>query len=256
MPSATRVRLRRRGLCPAIGMPAPLCLSAAIALLSAAPRAVAAGVDRPSRYAEGPPGAVPQDTVSSTHPGRTPVVVRLPGTGVRITFADEGPRVPAHTRAGVPVTVTVPARAEPGDRSGAILARDADGRTATVRLRAAGPALAALTVEHLSVHADRLTYGLVNRGTTVPVRLAVRVDGVLGRVPDRPPRLLPVPPRPGTRLKPTEPWRDRLAPDAGRRTADGHGPGRSTRTATVSARSCHGACWRAWPARWSRGRAR
>ncbi|WP_373032439.1 hypothetical protein [Streptomyces sp. NRRL B-2790] len=201
---------------------APLCL---LALLGAAPAASAAagwsvtpsGGERPSFYAEGPPGTVLQDTVSVTNPGRAPVDVHLSGTGVRIAFAERGVRIPARTRADVPFTVSVPAGAEPGDRSGTIVARDADGRTRSVplRLRVGGPALAALTVEQVAVHGDRITYELVNRGTTVLVpRLAVRADGVFGRVLDRAPRTLPVRLRPSARLRLTEPWPDRPALDA------------------------------------------
>ncbi|MFG2607435.1 hypothetical protein ACGFT2_28405 [Streptomyces sp. NPDC048514] len=223
MPSATtRVPHRRRHLFPAAAGSAALCL---LALPSAAPRAAAAGSwtvapaggGRPSLYAEGAPGAVLQDEVSITNPGRTPLVVRLSGTGLPIAFADQAPRVPARMRADVPFAVTVPAGAAPGDRSGAVVARAAGGRTATValRLRVVAPALAALTVEHLAVHAGRITCELVNRGTTVLVpRFAVRADGVLGRVLDRPPRDLPVRLRPGTRLKLSEPWPDRPALDA------------------------------------------
>jgi hypothetical protein len=125
-------------------------------------------------------------------------------------FARDGLRVPARTRAQVPFTVTVPRDAGPGDRTGAIEARDAHGRSATVpvRLRVGGPALAALTVEHLAVHADRITYDLVNRGTaTLVPRLAVRADGFFGRrVLDRAPRALPVRRPPGTRWTLGEPW--------------------------------------------------
>ncbi|ANP57142.1 hypothetical protein AVL59_43075 [Streptomyces griseochromogenes] len=205
-----------------MGLIAPLCL---IALLGAAPSPSAAGGwsvapsggERPSFYAEGPPGTLLQDTVSVTNPGRAPVVVRLSGTGVRIAFAERGVRVPARTRADVPFTVSVPAGAEPGDRSGTIVARDTDGRTRTVpmRLRVGGPALAALTVEQVAVRGDRITYELVNRGTTVLVpRLAVRADGVFGRVLDRAPRTLPVRLRPSTRLRLTEPWPHRPALDS------------------------------------------
>ncbi|MGW4568873.1 hypothetical protein ACWEN3_43220 [Streptomyces sp. NPDC004561] len=108
-------------------------LGLALLMLSAAPRAAAhpggwsltpAGGARPSFYAEGAPGTVLQDTVSVTNPGRSPVTVRLRGTGVPAVFARSGLTVPARTRAEVPFTLTVPAGAAPGDRSGAIVARD------------------------------------------------------------------------------------------------------------------------------------
>ncbi|MGW2649582.1 hypothetical protein ACWC2T_32865 [Streptomyces sp. NPDC001393] len=255
MPSAARTPTRRR--CPPrthaslparAALPAALCLCA---VLGAAPGAWAAsaqwsvapaGGGRPSFYAEGPPGTVLQDTVAVTNPGRAPVVVRLSGTGLRTVFAQSagnGIRVPARTRAEVPFTVTVPSGAAPGDRSGAVVARDTRGRTARVpiRLRVGGPALAALTVEHLAVHADRITYELVNRGTTVLVpRLAVRADGVLGRVLDRAPRTLRVRMRPGARVRLTEPWPDRPALDAVDVRLTVTAPGGAHDTATASAR--------------------
>ncbi|GHE11578.1 COG1470 family protein [Streptomyces alanosinicus] len=256
MPSAARALTRRpprarTGLLARAALPAALCLCAALGAVAAtAPRAHAAtgwsvlpaGGGRPSFYAEGPPGTVLQDTVSVTNPGRAPVVVRLSGTGLRAVFAEQagnGIRVPARTRAEVPFTVTVPAGAAPGDRSGAVVARDTRGRTATVpvRLRIGGPALAALTVEHLAVHTDRITYELVNRGTTVLVpRLAVRADGVLGRVLDRAPRTLPVRVRPGARVRLTEPWPDRPALDAVDVRLTVTAPGGAHGTATASAR--------------------
>ncbi|MEV7816551.1 hypothetical protein AB0P05_38660 [Streptomyces flaveolus] len=189
-----------------------------LTLLAAAPQASARsegwsvaplGAGRPAFYAEGAPGTVLRDTVSVTNRSRTPVTVRLRGTGVPTAFARSGLRVPARTRAEVPFTLTVPSGAAPGDRTGAVVVRDAHGRTATVpvRLRVDGPPLAALTVEHLAVRSDRITYELVNRGTTVLVpTLAVRADGLLGRVLDRAPRTLSVRLAPGARRTLSEPW--------------------------------------------------
>ncbi|WP_460066398.1 COG1361 family protein [Streptomyces sp. YKOK-I1] len=196
----------------------PLLVAAAPAAdgWSAAP----AGGGRPSFYAEGAPGAVLQDTVAVTNPGTRPLTVRLRGTGLGglpLAFAETAVDVPARTRAEVPFTVTLPADTPPGDRSGAIAVQDSTGRRVTVPLlvRAGGPRLPALTVEHVAVHGDRITYELVNRGTTdlVP-RLAVRADGVLGTVLDRAPRTLPVRLPPGRRLRLDEPWPDRPALDA------------------------------------------
>ncbi|MFF4400771.1 hypothetical protein [Streptomyces sp. NPDC001480] len=224
MPSATRVR--RRPL-PAVSLlPLSLLPVSLLSLLAVAAPASAAdgwtlaplGGDRPSVYAEGAPGAVLRDTVSVTNRGRKPVAVRLTGTGVQVAFARTRLRVPARTRADVPITVTVPAGTAPGERAGTIVARDGDGRTAAVdvRLRAAGPALSALTVEHVAVRGDRISYELVNRGTTALVpTLAVRADGLFGRrVLDRAPRSLPVRLPPGERLRLDEPWRGRPALDA------------------------------------------
>ncbi|MFF8973292.1 hypothetical protein [Streptomyces sp. NPDC014995] len=180
---------------------------------SAAP----SGDGRPSFYAEGAPGAVLEDTLAVTNRGARPLTVRLHGTRLPVTLAETALRVPARTRAEVPFTVTVPPDASPGDRSGTLVVRDAAGRERTVRLllRVGGPRLPALTVEHVAVRADRITYELVNRGTTVVVpRLAVRADGVLGPVLDRAPRTLPVRLPPGRRLHLDEPWPDRPALDA------------------------------------------
>ncbi|WP_030941726.1 hypothetical protein [Streptomyces sp. NRRL S-646] len=196
---------------------ARVLLVSLLLVMSTAPAASAAdgwalvpsGGSRPSVYAEGAPGAVLQDAVSVVNRSGRAVTVRLSGSGVPVTFAADRVRVPARTRADVPFTVS--ARA---DRSGEIVARDQDGRRAAVpvRLRVGGPALSALTVEHVAVRGDRITYDLVNRGTTVLVpSLAVHADGVFGPVLDRAPRTLPVRLRPGHRLSLAEPWPGRPA---------------------------------------------
>ncbi|MDH6701930.1 hypothetical protein [Streptomyces sp. MAA16] len=197
----------------------PLTLLPARAV--AVPRAAAAdtgwslapaGGGRPSFYAEGAPGTVVRDRVSVTNGGGHPVTVSLAADGVLAAFADPRVLVPARSRAEVPFTVRVS-----GDRTGTITARDAVGRTRSVplRLRAGVPALSALTVERVAVRADRITYDIVNRGTTtLSPRLAVRADGVLGPVLDRAPRTLPVRLAPGTRTSLAEPWPDRPALDA------------------------------------------
>ncbi|MEU1514431.1 hypothetical protein ABZ490_20100 [Streptomyces sp. NPDC005811] len=198
----------------------PLLVAAAPGATAGGWSAAPSGGGRPSFYAEGAPGTVLQDTVAVTNPGTRPLTVRLRGTGLGglpVTFARAAVRVPARTRAEVPFTVTLPADTPPGDRSGAIAVQDSTGRRVTVPLlvRADGPRLPALTVEHVAVRGDRITYELVNRGTTdlVP-RLAVRADGVLGTVLDRAPRTLPVRLPPGRRLRLDEPWPDRPALDA------------------------------------------
>ncbi|MFJ9632171.1 hypothetical protein ACIRU8_31185 [Streptomyces sp. NPDC101175] len=221
------------------------CLSL-LAVLTAAPAATAAegwslapaGGGRPACYAEGEPGATLQDTVSVTNPTTRPVTVRLRGTGVPITLAATAVHVPARTRADIPFTVVVPATAAPGDRAGTIAARAPDGREATVRLRlrVKGPELTALTVEHLAVHGDRISYDLVNRGTTpLTPSLAVHATGVLGTRLDRAPRTLPVRLPPGRRLKLTEPWHH-PALDAVRLRLTVTAPGGAQDTAQVSTR--------------------
>lgn len=196
-----------------------------LALLAAAPTATAAegwtvapaGGGRPTFYAEGEPGTPLQDTVSVTNPTTHPVTVRLRATGIPITFADTGVRVPARTRADIPFTVNVPTTAAPGDHTATIVARDARGREVTARLQlhVSGPMLSALTIEHVAVHGDRITYELVNRGTTpLAPKLAVHATGVFGTLLDRTPRTLPVQLPPGQRLKLTEPWPDHPTLDA------------------------------------------
>lgn len=198
----------------------PLLVAAVPAVTPGGWSAAPLGGGRPSFYAEGAPGAVLQDTVAVTNRGTRPLAVRLRGTGLAglpLAFAQPAVRIPARTRAEVPFTVTLPSDAPPGARSGAIVVRASTGRRFTVPLlvRVGGPRLSALTVEHVAVRGDRITYELVNRGTTdlVP-RLAVRADGVLGTVLDRAPRTLSVRLAPGRRLRLDEPWPDRPALDA------------------------------------------
>ncbi|MEW2568251.1 hypothetical protein [Streptomyces sp. NPDC047070] len=222
-----------------------LCL-ASVTVLGVAPVSVAdddwsvvpsaGGIQdgRPYFYAEGAPGTVLQDTVSVRNPGGKPLTVRLRGadadndrdgtpsvrarakdTGAWITFAERTVRIPARTRAEVPFTVSVPADTAPGDHPGAILA-SAGGRTAAVRvhLRVGGPTLSALTVEHVRIHDGRISYELVNRGTTVLTpKLGVRAEGLFGAVLDRAPRTLPVELLPGRRVRLDEPWPDPPALD-------------------------------------------
>ena len=238
---ATRApRIPRALLLAALPLSLPL-LSAA----SPAPgdwAAAPTGAGRPSFYAEGAPGTVLQDTVAVTNRGAGPLTVRLRGTGLGglpVAFAETAVEVPARTRAEVPFTVRVPADAAPGDRSGAIVVRESGGRQATLRLlvRVGGPKLSALTVEHVAVRGDRITYELVNRGTTdlVP-RLAVRADGVLGTVLDRAARTLPVRLPPGRRLELDEPWPDRPALDAVTVRLTVTAPGAAQATGRTSAR--------------------
>ncbi|WP_406477017.1 hypothetical protein [Streptomyces sp. NBC_01615] len=223
---------------------------------------------RPYVYAEGAPGTVLQDAVSVLNPGAEPLTVRLRGadadntagggftvrtkstdTGAWIGFAQEtdgrraavrsvSVRVPAHTRADVPFTLSVPAGAAPGDHPGAIVA-SGGGRSAAVRvqLRVNGPTLSALTVEHVTVRGGRISYELVNRGTTVLTpKLAVHADGVFGALLDRAPRTLPVELLPGRRVTLSEPWHDTPALDAVDVRLTVTAAGGAHDTATASAR--------------------
>ncbi|MET9853880.1 hypothetical protein ABZY57_13125, partial [Streptomyces sp. NPDC006450] len=135
------------------------------------------------------------------------------GAGPWISFgAATTVKVPAHTRAVVPFTVTVPPGSPPGDHPAAVVATEA-GREVGVRvhLRVGGPALAALTVEDVSVRgkgaAARVAYTVVNRGNVaLAPELAIRAEGALGKVAGRSARTLPVEVLPGQRVELTEPW--------------------------------------------------
>lgn len=135
------------------------------------------------------------------------------GAGLWISFgAGTTVKVPAHTRAVVPFTVTVPPGSPPGDHPAAVVATEA-GREVGVRvhLRVGGPALAALTVEDVSVRgkgaAARVAYTLVNRGNVaLAPELAISAEGAFGKVAGRSIRSLPVEVLPGQRVELTEPW--------------------------------------------------
>ncbi|MFB9608235.1 hypothetical protein ACFFTQ_35325 [Streptomyces roseofulvus] len=202
-----------------------LAAGAVLATLAAAPSATPAwtaapAAVRPYAYLEGPAGSVLEDTLSVTNPGPRPLTVTLTGDGpAAVAFAARTVTVPARTRADVPFAVTVSAATPPGEHRGTVRASAGGRRTAVdLRLKVSGPRLAALTVEDARV--DRATgtlhYTLVNRGSTVldRPRLAVRADGLLGTVLDRPARALPLTLRPGERAARTEPWPDPPALDS------------------------------------------
>lgn len=206
---------------------------------TAQPAANGAGRDggRPYFYLEGLPGSVLEDRLSVTNPGPEPVTVRLrgadayntakggfavrgahgsTGTGAWLRTAATEVTVPGRTRAQVPVSVTVPQDALPGDHPGAIVA-ESGGRSVGVRvqLRVGGPTLAALTVEDVTVSGRAIHYTLVNRGNAVLApRLAVSADGVFGTLLRRGARTLPVELLPGQRVRLAEPWRDTPALDS------------------------------------------
>ncbi|MFJ5141505.1 hypothetical protein [Streptomyces sp. NPDC088707] len=195
---------------------------------------------RPYAYLEGPAGSVLQDTLSLTNPGARPLTVRLSGQGAPVSFAARTVTVPARTRADVPFAVTVTADTPPGEHRGTVRA-SAAGRQVRVdlRLRVSGPRLAALTVEdvHVDTATGALRYTLVNRGTTVLApHLAVRAEGVLGTVLDRPGRPLPLTLKPGQRATRTEAWPDPPALDSVtvRLTATAEGAAPATARAEAS----------------------
>ncbi|MFJ6491838.1 hypothetical protein [Streptomyces californicus] len=174
---------------------------------------------RPYVYLEGTPGTALQDRLTVTNSGRAPLTVRLRGdgrAGAWARFAEDTVTVPPRTRAEVPLALTVPPAAMPGDASGELVAtgRGAEVRV-PVRVRIGGPTLAALTVEDVEVAGGAIRYALVNRGNALlRPRLAVRVEGVFGTLLDRPERPLPLELAPGRRVERTEPWPDAPALDA------------------------------------------
>lgn len=181
---------------------------------------------RPYFYLEGAPGTVLEDTLALTNPGKKAVTVRLRGAeayntasgGSALRAADDTwitpaartVKVPAHTGARVPFSVTVPATAEPGDHPAAIVA-SSGGHQAGVRvqLRVSGPTLSALTVEDVRVDKGPglIRYTLVNRGnTTLTPHLDVRADGLVSGARHIAGRTLPVELLPGRRVQLTEKW--------------------------------------------------
>ncbi|MEU3076758.1 hypothetical protein [Streptomyces laurentii] len=231
------------GPAPAIG-PGPASV-AAPGPASGGGWSAAPAAGRPYVYLEGAAGSVLTDTLSVTNPTTAPLTVRLTGDAAPapVTFAARTVTVPARTRADVPFTVTVGAGTPPGDHRGALRA-EAAARTAAARttvvplhLRVSGPRLAALTVEDVRVdRSGTVRYTLVNRGTTtLAPRLAVRADGVLGTVLDRPERPLPLTLRPGERATRTEPWPDPPALDAVTVRLTAAAPGAPPATARAAA---------------------
>ncbi|MBK3560979.1 hypothetical protein JHN55_31505 [Streptomyces sp. MBT56] len=180
------------------------------------------GTDRDARpyvYLEGTPGTVLQDRLTVTNSGRAPLTVRLRGGGRAggwIRFAEDTVTLPARTRAEVPLALTVPDNAVPGDASGeAVATGGGEEIRVPVRVRTIGPTLAALGVEDVEVSGGTIRYALVNRGNAMlRPRLAVRAEGVFGTLLDRPERPLPLELAPGRRVERTEPWPDAPALDA------------------------------------------
>ncbi|MFI1888053.1 hypothetical protein [Streptomyces jumonjinensis] len=216
------------------------------------------GGDRPYLYAQGEPGAVLEDELQVTNPGARPLTVRLRpatatatatdtaaaapgrprGAAAWITLAAEKITVPPRTRAKVPFSITVPPAAPPGDHPAAVTA-SAAGREASVRvhLRVSGPAVAALTVEDVSVSAGAVRYTLVNRGSTVlRPRVTITADGLFGEALRRTPRSLPPELPPARRVALTEKWSDPPVLDAVevRVVASAEGPRRVRASGTAS----------------------
>lgn len=215
--------------------------------------------DREYFYLEAAPGATVSDTVSVFNTSDQPITFRLYGADAYNTPRDGGfalrsadqPQlgvgawahlkvnrltVPAHHRADIPFTITVPKGAEPGDHPGAIVALDtatvgtsSNGKVAVgiqravgarVYLRVSGPAVPAVTVQDVSVSRKAplvpgigsstatVHYTLVNRGnTTVHPTLALKASGWFGgTVLDSVPKDLGIDLLPGQSVTLTAPW--------------------------------------------------
>ncbi|WP_328926033.1 hypothetical protein OG429_16225 [Streptomyces sp. NBC_00190] len=135
------------------------------------------------------------------------------GAGAWISFgAGATVKIPPRTRAVVPFTVTVPPASPPGDHPAAVVATESGHEVGVrIHLRVSGPTLAALTVEDVAVRgrgpAAVVAYTLVNRGNVaLAPELAIHAEGLLGEVPGRGARALPVELLPGQRVELTEPW--------------------------------------------------
>ena len=188
--------------------------------------------DRQFFYLEAAPGTTVHDRVSVANLSDRPMTFQLygadayntprdggfalraadqkqTGVGAWTHLAKSSLTVPAHTRADVPFTLTVPAGAEPGDHSGAVVALDTavEGTStngsvavgikravgARIYLRVSGPAVPALGVRNVTVDRSAplvpglgrstatIHYTLVNQGNvTVHPALRLRATGWLG----------------------------------------------------------------------------
>lgn len=161
---------------------------------------------------------------------------RMRGIGAWARPARSRVTVPGHGTVTVPVTLRVPADAEPGDHSGALVAIDeridpGAGSVALgvrravgarVYLRVSGPALPALAVERVRIthrqplvpglgdSAATVSYTLHNTGNvTLDPKVELRARGLFGRtllardLTGIPAELLP-----GQRVRLTAPWRN------------------------------------------------
>ncbi|MFD7262029.1 hypothetical protein [Streptomyces sp. NPDC059874] len=225
--------------------------------------AVRPGGGRPYFYLSGTAGTVLEDrlAITNTTDGERTVTLRgadayntadgafavrpareSTGAGSWISFgAAATVKVPPHTRAVVPFTVTVPPASPPGDHPAAVVATE-EGHEVGVRvhLRVGGPTLAALTVEDVSVRgrgaATVVAYTLVNRGNVaLAPELSIRAEGRFGDVPGRGARTLPLELLPGQRVELTEPWPGAPVLDRVRLTLTVTAPGGARATAATSA---------------------
>ncbi|MDK9495813.1 hypothetical protein QEZ40_007109 [Streptomyces katrae] len=249
---------------PAAAADEPAAPEPAAPAWTAAPATARPGPARPYFYLAGPAGTVLEDRLTLDNPGDREYTVTLrgadadnapdgalavrpaapgvAGAGSWISFGGSASvKLPPRTRAVVPFTVTVPPAAPPGDHPAAVVAAG-PGREAGVRihLRVGGPAVAALTVEDVSVRghgaATTVDYTLVNRGNvTLTPELALSAAGTLHEPAGRPARALPVELLPGRRARLSEPWPDAPALDRVALTLTATAPGAAPATAEARA---------------------
>ncbi|MEU9758856.1 DUF916 domain-containing protein [Streptomyces sp. NPDC047985] len=215
---------------------------------------------RPYFYLSADPGATLRDTVTVANKTDRPRTFRLYAADAYNTARDGGfavrsrgerqrsvgawarpgrtlVTVPPRGSVGVPVTITVPRDAEPGDHPGALVALDdhvepADGGAVAVGIRKAvgariylrvnGPTLPALSVEDIEVEHTRplvpgtgrssavISYTLHNRGNvTLDPEVALRAEGLFGRtLLARELKAIPSELLPRQRVRLTERWAD------------------------------------------------
>ncbi|MEV4740343.1 hypothetical protein [Streptomyces sp. NPDC049555] len=214
MPYRTAAALLLSVVLPALLVPAAARADAG-SLWAAAPAAgdrPAAAQGRGAFYLEGAAGAVLADRLSVVNPGDRPRTIELHATGGWIALATARVGVPPRTRAEVPLTVTVPAGTPPGDHAATVVA-GGEGRVVrvpvTVRVR--GPALSALSVEHVRVGGTGrgavIAYEVVNRGSTVLApTVTLRAEGLFGEVLRQPAARVPASLAPGARARLSQEW--------------------------------------------------
>ncbi|MCI4042529.1 DUF916 domain-containing protein [Streptomyces sp. TRM75563] len=188
--------------------------------------------ERPSLYLSAAPGSTLTDQVTVTNKTAEPLTLRLYAADAYNTPRDGGfavrdrkerqrsigawartdrdtVTVSPKASVTVPLTITVPENAEPGDHPGALIALDERVGTARrgtlavgvrravgarIHLRVNGPTVPALSVEDIRIEQDRplvpgtgrsravISYTLHNRGNvTLAPAVALRAEGLFGR---------------------------------------------------------------------------
>ncbi|MFJ4961139.1 WxL protein peptidoglycan domain-containing protein [Streptomyces sp. NPDC088729] len=214
--------------------------------------------ERPYFYLSAKPGSTLTDRVTVTNKTAEPLTLRLYAADAYNTARDGGFAVRAFDEkqrsvgawartdrtkvtvgprrsVTVPLTITVPEDAEPGDHPGALVALDERMESARrgslavgvrravgarIHLRVDGPAVPALSVEDVRVEQRRplvpgtgksravITYTLHNRGNvTLDPKVALRAEGLFGRtLLDRKLTKVPAEMLPRQQVRLTETW--------------------------------------------------